>query len=200
MSVDTPENYVGEEDFPTEYSDISRMDVSKPTWKWLESTEQLQIEAYGNDLRSLTGADRDVALMTHAYALNDEIGEALDETSWKPWDKKNVGVINKEAFKGELVDALHFFANLCVLGEISEEELWEAYREKQERNRARQAAKGGYDSKKNRCPNCRRELDKKGAYCVRRTRAVGLKSHFELECVSCDHRFTLILDEETELP
>ncbi|QEM41591.1 MazG-like nucleotide pyrophosphohydrolase [Gordonia phage Forza] len=172
-------------------------------WKWLDSTEELQLNAFGNDFRSLTDEARDNALVFNAYALIDEIGEALDETSWKPWDKKNTGIVNQEAFLGELVDAAHFLANLLLIGGLTEREFWEAYRAKQERNRVRQL--GGYDSIQNKCPSCKRELDKPDAYSMigQRYHQEGDKHlmYYKLSCHGCQLEFEyMVVIGENTLP
>lgn len=48
----------------------------------------------------------------NAYALEDEIHEAMSETGWKPWAKSRH--INQPAFNKEMVDAFHFFMNLLL--------------------------------------------------------------------------------------
>lgn len=170
---------------------------------WLKIQKEYQQETYGTDIDSMaTDVEARTTYTTwNILAAHAELSEALEETPWKPWssrDKKEMWHKNRDSFVSELVDVAFFLANAAIAAGVSDEEWNEKYQAKMEVNRKRQRT--GYDANATKCPNCRRELDKKGAYCVRRTRAVGLKSHFELECVACDHRFTLILDEETELP
>lgn len=168
-------------------------------WKWLESTRDLQRVAYGKDPGSLEGNERGEYWTSMMFALNDEVSEFGKEVHWKPWSKNRGDIIDRSAAIGELVDAQHFIANLLLSIGATEDEFWEAYREKQARNRARQATAGGYDSKKSKCPNCGRELDKQGAY---RTRNVIIGSGagtqedmdsgemtFSLICNSCQYHF-----------
>jgi hypothetical protein len=179
-------------------------------WKWLESTRQLQIEAYGKDPGELVGDERGNYWTTMMFAASDEISEFGNEIHWKPWGKNRGEIINKSAALGELVDVQHFVANLLLSIGVTEDEFWAAYREKQERNKARQQTGGGYDSKKTKCPNCKRELDKPGSYRSLRVRVgtgagtqedveSGILTH-SLQCVSCFHQFDYELKTGEKLP
>lgn len=106
----------------------------------------------------------DYALL-NAYALVDEVSEAMDEIAWKPW-AVNRGTVNRDLMVGELVDAAHFMANLLTMLGVTDEEWARRYEEKQQRNARRQGSDGGYDSKQDKCPHCKRELDKEGALTV----------------------------------
>lgn len=183
------------------------------SWEWIKTTEQLQIEAYGNDLRNVTGKDRDQHIRDNVLAATDELHEALAETSWKPWSTET-GIVNKDKFKGEIVDTLHFIGNLILLAQLTEEEIWEAYREKQNRNRERMSKAGGYQSSKNKCPACKRELDAKGAYIVHERRyceepiinSVGVTIDVRrykvnlLTCTGCGFRFSYEVELGESLP
>jgi len=79
-----------------------------------------------------------VRLMT--LACVDELMEALHEVPWKPWKKNQKS--NVKAMRNELVDALHFFLNLCIASEMGAEELFERYMEKNKINHQRK--EGGY--------------------------------------------------------
>lgn len=181
-------------------------------WEWIKTTEQLQIDAYGNDLRNASGSDRDQHIRDNVLAATDELHEVLGETSWKPWSTET-GVVNKENFKGEIVDVLHFVGNLIILANITEEELWEAYREKQNRNRQRMSKAGGYQASKNKCPNCSRELDRAGAYTALSQRYVEapiMKSgqaidvdrytEWRLQCRHCSNEFLYCVNVGESLP
>lgn len=173
-------------------------------WSWIDSTETLQKDYFGNDLRAMEGEKLDFHIMTNVMAALDELHEALAENpSWKPWSTE-VGILNKEAFKGELVDALHFIANLLILGKITEDELWEAYRAKQQRNRDRMSKQGGYQASKNKCPECKRELDKPGAYKHLSQQYVQDEGRHlmknELECLGCRAKFNYDTEVGESLP
>lgn len=173
------------------------MTQNPQTWEWLKSTEKLQLESYGNDLRAVSGAEQDRKLLDNHAGIIWELTEAMDETSAKPWSSET-GVINREKYLGELVDVGHFLANLILIGDFTEEEYWTAYRGKQDRNRARMAKAGGYHARENRCPNCRRELDAPGAYewltqeYIQPEDATEFMKN-ELKCSACQHKFVLQL-------
>ena len=101
------------------------------------------------------------AITTQAYALTDEIHEATGEVGWKPWASSNH--VNRAAYLGELVDAWHFFMNLCLLVNITPEELYAGYMDKIQVNHKRQD--DGYDGVSGKCPGCRRAYDDKAVSC-----------------------------------
>lgn len=98
----------------------------------------------GIDLDNMTDADRADALRVNAYALEDEIHEALRETRWKPWAKPGPVFRDRAKYVEELVDSLHFFVNLCLHGGISADELYREYLAKNLINHERQDS-GSYD-------------------------------------------------------
>lgn len=73
----------------------------------------------------------------NVLAIEDELHEALNEVSWKPWAKDEF--IHVEAFLGELVDAWHFLMNL-ILTVATADEFAEAYFAKVKVNKRRQEA------------------------------------------------------------
>lgn len=124
--------------------------------------DALQIKAYGGV--SPTDLDPEAKIefiRWNMLALEDELHEALGEVGWKPWATSRH--INTEAFKGELVDALHFFMNLLLVADITADELLEAYQKKREKNIKRQEA--GYDGVTEKCPHCKRALDDDAVEC-----------------------------------
>ena len=85
-------------------------------------------------------------IQKEVLAIISELGELLDEVSFKWWKDDKV---NPEAAKEELVDILHFFISMCIKAGISSEDLYEAYIEKNKENFARQngtSDKPGYSS------------------------------------------------------
>lgn len=134
----------------------------------LQLQYELQLGAFGVDPINLRGQERDDYLRYNALALNKELCEALDETSWKPWASGSW--INREQYLGELVDVLHFIANLLLLAVDPDStapiqdlatEVSARYRSKRQLNAKRQAE--GYDGVSTKCPNCRRALDEVGS-------------------------------------
>lgn len=125
-------------------------------WRWLESTYELQQEAFGVEPDELKEDELADYLMMNATALLVEVGELMNECGWKPWAKPR-GWVNRDAAVGELVDVAHFLANVaCALG-VTDEEWEERYRAKQAVNAQRQ--KDGYDGVSTKCPGCHRALD-----------------------------------------
>ena len=128
----------------------------------LEAQNDLQVAAYGGQSpRDLSDEDRAAFISWNALALTDELHEALAEVGWKPWATSRH--LNRDAFMGELVDMLHFFMNLMLAGNISAEELLEAYQKKREKNIKRQ--EDGYDGVTEKCPHCKRALDDEAVEC-----------------------------------
>ena len=119
-----------------------------------------QIAAYKQDPRQLEGKELMWFLTWNCFALEDELHEAMGETGWKPWATSNH--LNAEAFHGELVDAFHFFMNLCLASGLTVEKLFEGYNIKLQKNIQRQ--RDAYDGL-NKCPKCRRALDDDATTC-----------------------------------
>lgn len=122
--------------------------------EWLMRTRVLQREAFGVDPYRLEGTEREEYVRWNVLAAEDELHEALGEISWKPWASKEY--FNREEFIGELVDVLHFVANLLAVSGVSGDELTTRYSSKQQKNRDRQSS--GYDGVTGKCPGCRRDL------------------------------------------
>ena len=104
---------------------------------------KLQVEKFRDPVR----LSRDEAIefiRWNVLALEDELHEALNEIGWKPWASSKH--INREAYIGELVDAVHFLVNLFRVVGATPEEVLERYESKNAKNHRRQEA--GYDGKK----------------------------------------------------
>lgn len=114
--------------------------------EWLSSTRELQKTSFGTDPAALTGAARADYIRWNALAVVDEVHEALFEVQWKPWAISQGEWKDRDDFVDEIVDVLHFVANLLVTAGCTGDELSERYRTKQEVNRQRQRTAGGYDS------------------------------------------------------
>jgi hypothetical protein len=87
-------------------------------------------------------------------ALVDELHEFLGEIGWKPWATSRH--INEAAAQGELVDAFHFFLNLCLAVNMTADGLHEKYVQKRTVNVVRQEE--GYDGVEGKCPGCKRDF------------------------------------------
>lgn len=130
--------------------------------KLFEAQGNLQIEAYGKHPKDITDPIERIQFFKDMHiAITDELHEALAEMGWKPWATSRH--FNDEAVKGELVDAFHFFMNLCMAAGMDAEELMEKYHLKREKNIKRQI--DGYDGVSTKCPGCGRALDDAAVYC-----------------------------------
>ena len=133
--------------------------------------EYLQTHVYGNgvsprDYEAAWGRKEAINhYMVQHVAILDELHEALGEIGWKPWAASDH--INHDAIKGELVDAWHFFMNLCMIAGVGAEDLIQGYINKSAKNEKRQAE--GYDGVSTKCPLCKRALDDDAVDCYKPT-------------------------------
>ena len=122
---------------------------------------ELQIRSFGSDPAELQGEERIEFFKNMKLALQDELHEALQEMGWKPWATSKH--FNTEAVQGELVDAFHFFMNLCIVAEMTPNMLFDKYLAKRTKNQKRQEE--GYDGVSTKCPGCKRALDDDAVDC-----------------------------------
>lgn len=127
-------------------------------WRWLESTKKLQEQVYLYNMQWLmeahvrsSGNGHASSALTryldwNATAAVQELAEAREEFSWKPW-ARDPAFINRDRIRDEIIDVMHFLGNMLVAIDVTDEELEEAYRRKQEINRAR-AESGNYSARK----------------------------------------------------
>jgi hypothetical protein len=125
--------------------------------------EELQSSTYNDGLSPavFTQSGKIEFIKTNVIAITDEIHEALGEVGWKPWATSNH--INEAAYKAELVDAWHFFMNLCIVVGMTPDELFEGYLTKRQKNIKRQ--QDGYDGVSTKCGVCGRALDDDAVQC-----------------------------------
>ena len=126
-----------------------------------ELQRQLQIESYGVDPATLEGEDKIQFIKDMVLAATDELHEALGETDWKPWAEGES--VNRELYIGELVDVFHFFMNLCIVVDLTPEDLLDRYVTKRTINARRQLE--GYDGRSTKCPECGKALDDPAVQC-----------------------------------
>lgn len=143
--------------------------------KMLEMQRELQVKHYGAAPDTLEGEERIQFVKDMHIALTDELHEALAEVSWKPWAKAEY--FNEAAYKGELVDAFHFFMNLMMAGHITADDLFEGYVKKNALNAKRQIE--GYDGVSTKCPGCGRALDDEAVQCTENECSVTAMTHAE---------------------
>lgn len=127
----------------------------------LNMQSELQERHFGARVEELQGEERIQFLKDMYIAFVDEMHEALGEVGWKPWATSKHW--NEEAFKGELIDAWHFFMNFMLVAGLDAEDLFERYMQKHSVNVARQEA--GYDGVTGKCSGCRRAFDDKAVAC-----------------------------------
>jgi len=157
-------------------------------WRWLETTRDLQRDAYGWDwdvirangeqwyVEQLRGS-----INVNVTAATAELGEFLQELGpiWKQWadlpDRLDQDARDRAV--GELVDVVHFIANVAIALGVTDDEWETRYAAKQEKNRQRQAA--GYDGISSKCPGCKRDLSEAGV-----NTSVGDDKTY-LECAAC---------------
>lgn len=122
----------------------------------------LQRNAYGSHPTDIKSEEERIQFAKDMHiALTDELHEALAEIGWKPWATSKH--FNEEAYKGELVDAFHFFMNLCMVAKMGPDELFEKYKAKRLKNIKRQEE--GYDGVSTKCGVCKRALDDNAVLC-----------------------------------
>ena len=126
----------------------------------LQSQLKLQ-QDLGYDFSKMTTTERIRFIKDMMLAAQNELAEALNEMSWKPW---TVGErFNTTAFTSELSDAFQFVMNMwfAALPSFTPTELAEVMRETLQLkliiNRKRHAE--GYDGVNTKCPKCKRALD-----------------------------------------
>lgn len=156
-----------------------------------DQQRRLQIDSYGHDPKALDDEDKIEFIRWNVLALEDELHEALAEVGWKPWATSRH--INREAYVGELVDAFHFFMNLCLAVGVDGRELYARYMIKRDINAARQA--NGYDGLF-KCASCRRALD---TIPIEHHKLVQVGSQMLTVC-SEECYFVFVPDETSEAP
>jgi hypothetical protein len=132
--------------------------------------ERLQRETYKIDVLRLEPEARVQFIKDQILAATDELHEALNETSWKPWSS-TFGEVAEDAYFGELIDLIHFVMNLLLVAYpgLEPEALAPAielrYLEKRKINVQRQ--EDGYDGRSGKCYGCGRALDDPTTVCGR---------------------------------
>lgn len=127
-----------------------------------EMQADLQRKSYGSHPADMpTIPEKAQFVKDMVMALEDELHEALFEISWKPWAKGEH--FRKDAFRAELVDAWHFFMNLCLVADMTPAMLHQEYMKKHQKNAQRQLE--GYDAQSTKCPKCTRAYDDEFVNC-----------------------------------
>ncbi len=129
--------------------------------EWLSRTRDLQRSAYDVDPVKLEREARATYTRWNVLAATAELHEFLQEVRWKPWAMFQGDIPDRPAAVGELVDVMHFIANLLVMLSVDGEELTQRYLDKMEVNAERQDG-GRYDEETAKCPSCGRDLEEAG--------------------------------------
>lgn len=112
---------------------------------WLKQTAELQRSAYGHDPSDTEDPEKWLEyIRNQTLAAFVELGEFIQNLTWKPWAKHKLYPTTSargEAIE-EIVDVLHFTANILVALGVSDAELCEVYLHKMNINRGRMAAGG----------------------------------------------------------
>lgn len=119
--------------------------------------KQLQLQfRLGYNFLIMTDEDRVRYIRIMILALEDELHEALAETTgWKPWTTAPPA-IHRDRYLKELTDAFHFLINLYLVVAAIPDEVYKLYMAKNKRNFERQDE--GYDGT-GKCPSCGRAPD-----------------------------------------
>lgn len=117
---------------------------------------QAQLQArLGYSMGEMTIDERCQYIKDMVLACTDELHEALQEVSWKPWTHGGK-TMNRDAYVKELIDAFHFLMNLFLVAGATPQEIHSKYLAKNKVNHQRQD--DGYDGKE-KCSYCHRELE-----------------------------------------
>ena len=147
-------------------------------------------QSYGSVPQRMRRAEHIQYVKDMTLAAIQELGEALNETNWKPWSVSSRG-INVPAYVGELVDVWHFLMNLMLAAGYdpadAADALYEGYLVKRGINEKR--ASEGYDDTLLKCPLCKRALDDPAVSCRVITTVDGITTNGF--CVDLGRDYTL---------
>ena len=129
-----------------------------------------QRETYGYAFNEMN-VDQLISYIRDQHQAADiELGEALNETDWKPWTRGERR-IRRDEFMNELIDVLHFWLNMVLaVGSRSSaqelaDEIFTRFALKNWTNVERQV--DGYDGRSTKCGGCGRALDDFAVECRR---------------------------------
>lgn len=133
-----------------------------------DNQRENQKSAYTGDPVLMSPEDKIRFVHWNIIALQAETVEMLDTFPWKPWSK-NFGDPehwDPEALVGEAADVMCFLTNLLLVAGVDAGQLLDAWKEKIERNAARQVL--SYDVSKPgwKCPVCGSALDDPAVKCT----------------------------------
>lgn len=109
----------------------------KDSLAWLyERQRDLQIAAFDGDPSTFDLKGKIQYIQWNILGATDELHEVLGEVEWKMWTGRPL-VINEERYCDELADVLHLFLNLCLVVDLTPDELVARYWRKHQINRQR---------------------------------------------------------------
>ncbi len=132
-------------------------------------SRQLDLQRHlGYDFTKMTMQERLAYIREMYMAIIKELGEALDETTWKPWATGEPH-IHTEKYLSELNDVWQLLCNMWFVAlpdcdGVDVALMMSSIHEKKVRvNRTRRD--NAYDGWSTKCPTCRRALDDPGVRC-----------------------------------
>lgn len=78
-------------------------------------------------------------IKSRAWNVAEELAEAMNELKNRPWKQKTYPVDLAKYYE-EIVDALHFFIELCILSGLDAQQLYDMYMVKSNINKHRQVS------------------------------------------------------------
>lgn len=94
----------------------------------------------GVELAGLGDEQREHWTKENILAMHAELSELLDWTNWKHWKKTRVvyDEIRMKKIQFEIIDLLHFWLNLCIIWNLTPQNMIDVYNEKNKINHDRQ--------------------------------------------------------------
>jgi len=125
-------------------------------------TEQGNLQRLlGRNVATMTPDELASYRVEMAFAMTDELHEAMNETGWKSWASSRH--VNEEEIKDELADTWLFLLNLMLSVGMTAEDLFTRYAQKRIKAERRLANKYQGTEK---CPTCKRAYDNDAVKCT----------------------------------
>ena len=98
--------------------------------------QKLLNERIGVHTEGMNESERAKWILNYCRAVNQEVAELTDSVPWKWWAKYQK--YDEQNIRVEIVDILHFVISLALVAGMSADDVFEAYRKKNEVNFKRQ--------------------------------------------------------------
>lgn len=92
-----------------------------------ECQKSLQTSFGFSDIRSINQVK---SIKDTILSLTSELHEILNLFPWREWRNNGEHQVDQFHLKEEVADALHFFINLCLICEITPQDLFDSYMDK----------------------------------------------------------------------